>query len=68
MRAMANDTSFLAYIKIIDYSILVGVDEEQKVGREGGREGGGGGREGGQAFTYTHIILIYLHRMRCRRP
>lgn len=30
MRAMANDTAFLAYIKIIDYSILVGVDEEQK--------------------------------------
>ena len=40
MRAMANDTAFLAYIKIIDYSILVGVDEEQKVGGEGGREGG----------------------------
>ena len=32
MRAMANDTAFLSYIKIIDYSILVGVDEEHKVG------------------------------------
>ncbi|EWM28910.1 fyve finger-containing phosphoinositide [Nannochloropsis gaditana] len=30
MRAMINDISFLSYIKIIDYSILIGVDEEQK--------------------------------------
>jgi len=35
MRAMINDISFLSYIKIIDYSILIGVDEEQKVGSGG---------------------------------
>lgn len=32
---MINDISFLSYIKIIDYSILIGVDEEQKVGSGG---------------------------------
>jgi len=48
---MANDTAFLAYIKIIDYSILVGVDEEQKVRRGGGRERGRKrGRETRRAF------------------
>lgn len=57
--AIFNDTMFLQMLNVIDYSLLVGVQESQTV-----VSGGGAGSDGGRTVvvnTMTAGIIDYLH-------